>query len=109
MDDFLGMDLAQHKSARKLKKVNTDSDTSEEDAPMRAPEKRKRVTEESSKSAKRSQSESAQHKQDLERLKQTDPEFYEFMQKEDQGLLEFSDEEEPEEDEQVDELEVCSF
>jgi len=34
------------------------------------------------------------HKHDLEKLKQTDPEFYEFMQKEDKQLLEFSDEEE---------------
>ena len=38
------------------------------------------------------------HKKSLEKLKETDPEFYEFLQEEDQDLLEF-DEDEDEDDE----------
>lgn len=39
----------------------------------------------------RKKSSAKKHKQSLQRLKETDPEFFEFLQKEDQGLLSFND------------------
>jgi nucleolar complex protein 2 len=38
-----------------------------------------------------------QHKKELEELKERDPEFYEFLQKEDNGLLDFGESEDEEE------------
>src|SRR6185312_10735754 len=38
---------------------------------------------------KSSKNEASQHKQQLEALKEKDPEFFEYLQKNDKGLLEF--------------------
>ncbi|PHZ07744.1 Noc2-domain-containing protein [Rhizopus microsporus ATCC 52813] len=48
-----------------------------------------------------------QHKKDLEELKERDPEFYEYLKKENDGLLDFneSDEEEREQDEEESDVE----
>lgn len=42
-----------------------------------------------------------QHKKDMEALKERDPEFYNFLQKEDDGLLGFGESDEEDEPEQV--------
>lgn len=57
-----------------------------------------------------------QHKQDMEALKERDPEFYEFLQKEDANLLdfqesdvEFGDDLDDEEDEKAEDLQESAF
>merc|ERR1719502_984825 len=89
VDDFL-----EHGFEQAMAEVSDDEDVYEAPAPKAS---------KAAKAAKAAPKKKEDHKSQLQKLKDTDPAFYEYLQKTDQGLLQFDEDEEDEGDEYEDE------